>query len=60
MTSKEILNLLGELNDQGKTIIMVTHEPDVGDRAKRIIRLTDGMIESDRRTNGEDLLASAR
>ncbi len=60
VTTEEILALLGELNQQGKTIIMVTHEPDVGDRAKRITRLKDGKIESDRRTNGEDLLAPAR
>jgi len=48
VTTKEILALLGELNEQGKTIIMVTHEPEVGARAKRIVRLRDGLIESDR------------
>ncbi|HUT10312.1 MAG TPA: ABC transporter ATP-binding protein [Thermoguttaceae bacterium] len=48
-TTREILELLGGLNQQGKTIIMVTHEPDVGARAKRIIRLKDGTILSDER-----------
>jgi len=48
-TTAEILELLGSLNEQGKTIIMVTHEHDVGARAKRIVRLKDGMILSDQR-----------
>ena len=47
-TTEEILGLLIELNEQGKTIIMVTHEPEVGDRTKRIVRLRDGEVESDR------------
>ncbi len=46
-TTEEILNLLGDLNRQGKTIIMVTHEGEVGNRAKRITRLRDGEIYSD-------------
>jgi len=49
VTTLEILDLLGDLNRQGKTIIMVTHESDVGRRAKRITRLKDGMIQSDER-----------
>jgi putative ABC transport system ATP-binding protein len=51
-TTLEILELLGELNRQGKTIIMVTHEPDVGSRAKRITRLKDGRVVSDERAIG--------
>jgi putative ABC transport system ATP-binding protein len=49
VTTLEILDLLGNLNRQGKTIIMVTHELDVGRRAKRITRLKDGMVQSDER-----------
>ncbi len=49
VTSDEILELLESLNRTGKTIIMVTHEPDVGRRARRIIRLMDGMVQSDQR-----------
>jgi len=49
VTTEEILGLLGRFNDQGKTIIMVTHEGNVGQRAKRIVRLLDGQIESDER-----------
>jgi putative ABC transport system ATP-binding protein len=45
----EILNLLDELNSQGKTLIMVTHDESVARRAKRNIRLRDGNIESDTR-----------
>ncbi len=52
-TTEEILALLIELNEQGKTIILVTHEKEVGDRTKRIVRLRDGEIESDRRLGVE-------
>ena len=48
-TTDDILNLLQSLNEQGKTIIMVTHEPEVGQRTKRIVRLKDGQIASDDR-----------
>jgi putative ABC transport system ATP-binding protein len=46
-TSVEIMKMLSELNDSGKTIIMVTHENDIADWAKRVVRLRDGIIESD-------------
>ncbi len=46
-TSDEILRLLESLNREGKTIIMVTHEPDVGARTRRIVRLMDGKVQSD-------------
>jgi putative ABC transport system ATP-binding protein len=52
VTTHEILDLLDRLNAASKTIIMVTHEADVGSRAKRIIRLLDGMVQSDTR-NGQ-------
>ena len=43
----EILDLLDRLNGEGRTIILVTHELDVGARAKRIVWLKDGEIESE-------------
>jgi putative ABC transport system ATP-binding protein len=46
-TGEEIMQMLEALNRQGKTIIMVTHEQDIAARAKRIIRLRDGRLESD-------------
>ena len=59
VTSKDILGLLCDLNRQGKTIIMVTHEVDVGNLAKRIIRLSDGLVVSDRRLNAETCEAAS-
>jgi len=46
-TSHEIMALFKELNERGNTIIMVTHEEDIAAFAKRIVRLRDGVIESD-------------
>ncbi len=46
-TTEEILTLFEQLHEQGNTIIIVTHEPEVGRRAKRIIHFRDGHIESD-------------
>lgn len=47
-TSIEIMALFQELNDEGSTVIIVTHEPDIGDHCKRIVRLRDGLLESDK------------
>lgn len=46
-TTEEILNLFEELHSQGNTMVVVTHEEEVGYRAKRIVRFRDGHVESD-------------
>lgn len=46
-TSHEVMRLIQEINDEGKTILMVTHEDDIAHMCKRIIRLKDGIIMSD-------------
>jgi putative ABC transport system ATP-binding protein len=46
-TSQEIMGLFEKLHEEGNTIIMVTHEPEVAERAHRIITIRDGRIESD-------------
>ena len=46
-TSLEILQLFDDIHVAGNTVIVVTHEEDVAERASRIIRLRDGVIESD-------------
>ncbi len=52
-TGEEIMDLISALNrDQGITVLMVTHEPDMAAHAKRVIRFVDGKVDSDRR-NGE-------
>jgi putative ABC transport system ATP-binding protein len=46
-TSYEIMNLFKDLHNQGNTIIMVTHEEDIARYARRIVRMRDGVIESE-------------
>lgn len=46
-TSYEVMQLLKEINDQGMTVIIVTHEHDISEMTNRIIRLRDGMILED-------------
>jgi putative ABC transport system ATP-binding protein len=46
-TSVDIMNLFEDIYDQGNTIIVVTHEEDIARHARRIVRLRDGLIESD-------------
>jgi putative ABC transport system ATP-binding protein len=51
-TGLEIMVLLDEIHAQGNTVILVTHEEDIAERARRIVRLRDGLIESDRPVDG--------
>jgi putative ABC transport system ATP-binding protein len=58
-TTEEILTLFERLNsEEGKTIIMVTHEDEVSAHAKRVIRLRDGLIQTDVRNDNRVILAS--
>ena len=50
-TSYDVMELFQELHDQGNTIIMVTHEDDIAHYAHRIVRLKDGLIETDEINN---------
>ena len=46
-TSEEIMDLLDEIHRNGNTVIVVTHEEDIAAKAHRVIRLIDGMVDSD-------------
>jgi putative ABC transport system ATP-binding protein len=48
-TSEEIMRVFEELANQGQTVIMVTHEPDIAAHARRVVVLRDGTISSDER-----------
>jgi putative ABC transport system ATP-binding protein len=47
-TSEEIMRVFGSLQAQGQTVILVTHEPDIAQHARRIVVLRDGRVDSDR------------
>ena len=51
-TSEDIMRLFAALNDEGITIVLVTHEPDIAAHARRQVRFLDGQIVSDRLTGG--------
>ena len=56
-TSDDIMNLMAELNRQnGQTFVLVTHSPEVGARAQRLVRMRDGEVISDSPVTREDLV----
>jgi putative ABC transport system ATP-binding protein len=46
-TGEHILSTFQRLNDEGRTIVLITHEPDVAEHAKRVVHVQDGKILSD-------------
>lgn len=48
-SSLDIMRLVAELHEQGRTVVLITHEPDIAAFAKRVVRLRDGLILSDER-----------
>lgn len=53
-STEEIMAILQELYEEGRTVILITHNNEIADRAKRIIQIKDGKIESDTRTGTEN------
>jgi putative ABC transport system ATP-binding protein len=51
-STEDVLRIFARLNEEGRTVVMITHEPDVADQAKRVVRLSDGEVVEDRRTVG--------
>ncbi len=51
-STEEVLRIFARLNEEGRTVVLITHEPDVAEQAKRVIRLSDGRIVEDRRSSG--------
>jgi len=61
-TGEEIMAIFQALNDEGKTVVLVTHEEDIAEHCKRILRFKDGVIVSDQSVTGRriaPLLASS-
>jgi putative ABC transport system ATP-binding protein len=50
--TEEVLSIFSELNAAHRTVVLITHEPDVAEQTKRIVRLSDGEITDDRRLTG--------
>jgi len=59
-TSVEVMGIFQGLNDEGKTIVLITHEPDIAQHAKRVVHVRDGVIQSDERVQQIRVKASSR
>ena len=52
-SSYEIMDIFKKMNESGKTVVMVTHEPDIAEQTKRILVMRDGHLVSDERSGGK-------
>lgn len=59
-TSLEIMELFSKLNQQGRTIIMITHDPDVAEYAKRVVYVKDGLIQEERASGLQEEESAAK
>jgi len=57
-TSEEIMGIFQQLNEEGKTVVLITHEPDIAQHAKRIVHVRDGRIQKDERIQQRRVRAS--
>jgi putative ABC transport system ATP-binding protein len=48
-STTEVLRIFSRLNEERRTVVLITHEPDIAEQAKRIVRLSDGQVVEDRR-----------
>jgi len=55
-TSYEIMSIFAQIHDEGNTVVLVTHEEDISNYAKRVIRLRDGVLESDKRKDAASVV----
>ena len=51
-STEDVLRIFARLNEEGRTVVLITHEPDVAEQAKRVISLSDGEVVEDRRIAG--------
>ena len=56
-TSHEIMDILGKIHNEGNTVVLVTHEEDIAGFAHRVVRLRDGIIETDKVNNNPSIIA---
>ena len=57
-TSIEIMGIFQDLNDSGKTVVLITHEADIAQHAKRIVQVRDGLIQQDERIEQHRVMRS--
>jgi putative ABC transport system ATP-binding protein len=58
-TSEEIMGIFQQLNEEGKTVVLITHEPDIAQHAKRVVHMRDGLIQNDERIQQRRVKGSA-